>query len=370
MKRALEGVIGALGQFSGDPIDLLVGEPCFQPPAEIVEAFGRVAREPVSGYGPPAGLERLREILAAWDGSPRTRAAHVVVTHGAKGALLALFTALVEPGDEVIHPLPCYPAYPAMVRRFGGIPIGVAETGEGFSGWIAAVTAAMGPRTRAVVLSSPSNPSGAMISADALAALIEICRDRGVRVILDEAYVSFRFDGLSSSPGPGLPGDTLVRVGSASKGLALCGWRMGWVITDRELVTRVAQAQAALLNPPATPPQRAMLALPSVPAEYFEKNRREVHQRLEVLAAAVGRAGFEVAMPDGGFYLWVDIRERLHPSKPDSATWCEALALERGVGFWPGEDYGAPGWVRLALPQGDHWRDDIDELERRLSADS
>lgn len=364
MKRALDGVIGALARFPGDPIDLLVGEPCFQPPAEIMETFAKVAREPVSGYGPPAGFPRLREILAERSPGGRTSADNLVVTHGAKGALLALFASLVEPGDEVIHPLPCYPAYPAMVRRFGGVPIGVAETDAGFSGWAASVADRVGPKTRAVVLSSPSNPSGSTISRDDLFALTTLCTDHGVRLVLDEAYSVFRFGaGADSNDDLGSDG-TLIRIGSASKGLALPGWRIGWIATDSELVNRVTGVQSALLNPPATPPQRALLALPDVPAEYFEKNRREVHKRLDVLATAVGDAGFDVTMPDGGFYLWVDIRDRLE--NVSSADWCEGLAREHGVGLWPGEDYGVPGFVRLAIPQGDDWRETLAELGRRL----
>lgn len=368
MKRALDGVIAALGRFSGEPVDLLVGEPCFDPPVEIRAAFETIAGWPASGYGPPAGLPGLREILADRSPGSRTTGENLVVTHGAKGGLLALLAALVEPGDEVIHPLPCYPAYPAMVGRFGGVPVGVAETDSGFVGWTAAVVDKMGPKTRAVVLSSPSNPSGATISRDGLAGLIGFCGDRGVRVILDEAYSAFRFDeGVDGADDLG-PDDTLVRVASASKTLALCGWRIGWIVADRDLVKSVVGVQSALLNPPATPPQRAMLALPEVPAGYFTDNRDAVHGRIEAMVGATQRAGFDSAMPAGGFYLWIDIRDRLDSAAPSSAAWCERLAEEHGVGLWPGEDYGTPGWVRLALPQGENWREVVRMLEERLIA--
>ncbi len=367
MKRALDGVVGALGRWPGDPVDLLVGEPCFDPPVEIQRAFARTAGDPASDYGPPGGLPELRTVLANRLDSKRADPRRVMVTHGAKGGLLALLAALVEPGDEVIHPLPCYPAYPAMVQRFGGEPMGVAEHGDGFAGWADRALAIAGPRTRAVVLSSPSNPSGTTIDGGELAALVDGCGDRGIRLILDEAYADFRFDGDIVDPATMGADAILVRVGSASKSLALPGWRMGWIAADGELVASVIGVQSALLNPPATPPQRAMLALPEVPAGYFERNRRAVRERLEAMVAAVRRAGFAAAMPAGGFYLWVDIRDRLDRQKPDSAAWCERLAEEHGVGLWPGEDYGSPGWVRLALPQGDGWRETVHELEQRLA---
>lgn len=368
MRRALDGVIAALGRHSGNTVDLLVGEPCFDPPVEIWSAFERLAAVPAAGYGPPAGELALRAVLADREGNGKLEAEQVMVTHGAKGGLLALLAALVEPGDEVIHPLPCYPAYPAMVRRFGGAPVGVAEHGEGLAGWAEGVLGAAGPRTRAVVLSSPSNPSGATIEAAELAALIGGCRERGIRLVLDEAYSAFRFDGTPVDPGVDDPGGgTLIRVGSASKSLALCGWRIGWIIADAGLVERVVGVQSALLNPPATPPQRAMLALPEVPESYFERNRRAVYERLEAMAKALRRVGFDAAMPAGGFYLWVDIRDRLDAAASTSAAWCERLAEDKGVGFWPGEDYGVPGWVRYALPRGNDWREDVREIERRLA---
>jgi aspartate/methionine/tyrosine aminotransferase len=366
MKRALDGVVGALGRWPGDPVDLLVGEPCFDPPVEIQAAFARTAGDSASGYGPPGGLPELRTVLANRLDPNRADPRRVMVTHGAKGGLLTLLATLVEPGDEVIHPLPCYPAYPAMVRRFGGVPMGVAEHGDGFAGWADRALAIAGPRTRAVVLSSPSNPSGTTIDGGELEALVDGCGDRGLRLILDEAYSDFKFEGDAVDPATMGADAVLVRVGSASKSLALPGWRIGWIIADGELVAGVTGVQSALLNPPATPPQLAMLALPKVSAGYFEGNRQAVRERLEVTAEAVRRAGIAAAMPAGGFYLWVDIRDRLDKQEPDSAAWCEWLAEKHGVGFWPGEDYGSPGWIRLALPRGERWREDIEELEKRL----
>jgi aspartate aminotransferase len=368
VKRAIDDVIAALGRVPGETVNLLVGEPCFDPPAEIQRAFERMAGEPASGYGPPGGEPALRAVLAHREGGGSLAAEQVMITHGAKGGLLALFAELVEPGGEVIHPLPCYPAYPAMVRRFGGKPVGVAERGDGFAGWSDEVLAAVSPSTRAVVLSSPSNPSGTTIADGELAALVDGCRERGIRLVLDEAYSAFRFVEDGADPGAVDPDRrTVVRVGSASKSLALCGWRIGWIVADRELVKAVTGVQSALLNPPATPPQRALVALPEVPESYFEANRKAVRERLKAMTEAVRQAGFDAAMPAGGFYLWVDVRGRLDSESPTSAAWCRRLAERHGVGLWPGEDYGVPGWVRFALPRGDDWRETVAELGVRLS---
>lgn len=368
MKRALDGVVAALGRWTGDPVNLLVGEPCFDPPAEIQAAFGRISGDTASGYGPPGGLPNLRTVLANWVDPDRADSRRLMVTHGAKGGLLALLATLVEPGDEVIHPLPCYPAYPAMVRRFGGVPMGVVERGDGFAGWSEQALGLAGPRTRVVILSSPSNPSGSTINGEELATLVDGCGNRGIRLILDEAYSAFCFGDDVADTGAVDADSILVRVGSASKSLALPGWRLGWIVADQELVASVTSVQSALLNPPATPPQQAMLALPGVSPGYFEDNRRAVRERIEAMVEVVRRAGFDASKPAGGFYLWVDIRNRLDSQKPDSAAWCERLAEEHGVGLWPGEDYGTPGWIRFALPQGDDWREVVLRLEERLLA--
>jgi aspartate aminotransferase len=371
VSRAVDAVAAALRRFNGRRVDLLVGEPCFDPPVEIVRAFSRSAGTKGSGYGPPGGLAELRELLAAGISGDRSAPDQVVVTHGAKGGLLVLLAVLVQPGDEVVHPLPCYPAYPAMVRRFGGTPIAVAERGDGFAGWVEAVAARVSSRTRAVVLASPSNPTGTMLTEIVLTSLVGLCRERGVRLILDEAYAAFGAGGGGQARlddiDPTL--ETVVRVRSASKTFALCGWRIGWLVTDRQLSRRVEAMQSALLNPPATPPQIAMLALPEVPDRRLEANRRQVRERLEGMAATLLRAGLEADAPDGGFYLWVDVRSRLDGDVADSAAWCEALARDRGVGLWPGEDFGGPGFVRLAVPRGPDWRADLVELERRLAAE-
>lgn len=365
MSRAVDAVAAALRAFDGRRVDLLVGEPCFEPPAELVAAFARAGARG-SGYGPPGGLAELRALLADRDGAGHGPD-RVVVTHGAKGGLLVLLAALVEPGDEVVHPVPCYPAYPAMVRRFGGTPVAVPEAGDGFAGWPAAVAGSFGPQTRAVVLSSPSNPTGTTLSAAALGELVSLCRQHRVRLIVDEAYVAFRgtADGGVAAADPEL--QTVVRVRSASKTFALCGWRIGWLASDLALARRLISVQSALLNPPATPPQRALLALPEVPDAFFQANRRAVRERLEAMAEALRGAGLDAPAPAGGFYLWVDVRSRLGGGS-DTASWCGALARDRGVGLWPGEDFGSPGFVRLALPGGEAWRDDVAELGRRLAA--
>lgn len=349
--RALDRVLAALVEHGATTSSWLVGEPCVPPPDVMQEALARAARSKTFGYPPPAGLLQLREILAEQlsAAGPATNPDQVVVTNGAKGGLLAVLAALLEPGDELIHPLPCYPAYPAMAALLGASPVAVAEGDGTFDGWPQAVADSIGPRTRAVVLSSPSNPTGATLTEGQARAMVELCRDRNIRLICDEAYTAFQDNPDTTC----LPVDfdperrTVVQVRSASKSWALCGWRMGWVVADSELAAQVAARHAALLNPASGPAQEGLTALPQVPNDYLEHARAVVSQRLDALHTAIETTGLTTRRPAGGFYLWLDVSKKI--GGDETTDFCVDLARRRGVGLWPGEDFGGAGHVRLAV---------------------
>jgi aspartate/methionine/tyrosine aminotransferase len=367
--RAVDGVITALAAH-GDPLSgWLVGEPCAAPPESLARALARAARTDRYNYAPPAGLPLLREVLASLhrEGEAKAAPGQVVVTNGAKAGLLALLAALLEPGDELIHPRPCYPAYPAMATRLGARPIEAVESDGGFGGWTQAVSECISPRTRAVVLASPSNPTGATLSSPDARALVELCRDRGLRLICDEAYTDYRYSADSRS----LPADfdptreTVVQVRSASKSWALCGWRLGWVVADTSLAARVAATHTTLVNPAPGPTQTALCSLPDVAPDYLERARRGVQTRLSELCTALGDAGLAVRQPEGGFYLWLEVASLVEAAgQPTVADWCTNLAHRHGVGLWPGDDFGGTGRVRLAAtaPTTATWRQAVAQL--------
>ena len=179
--RAVDQVIAAMSARKGSPVSWLVGEPCFPPPPPLIDALARASASSSSGYPPHNGLTELRVVLATnhRERGQEIESDQIVVTGGAKAGLLAVLSALLEPGDELIHPRPGYPAYGAMAGRLGAKAVPVAERGGGFEGWTAAVADRIGPRTRAVVLASPSNPTGTTLDASEARALVELCRDRG-----------------------------------------------------------------------------------------------------------------------------------------------------------------------------------------------
>jgi aspartate aminotransferase len=323
-------------------------------------------------YPPPAGSPKLRGLIAAHhsgEGTP-TRAEQTVVTAGAKSGLMAVLAAVLEPGDEIIHPRPCYPAYPVMAERLGARPVAVDEIERSFSGWAAAVEKHLSARTRAVVLSSPSNPSGATLSAEDGQALLELCREHGLRLICDEAYIAFRWKPeLDAGPAAFDPDRrTIIQLRSASKTWAVCGWRVGWAVADSSLAGRVAERHVSLLGPASSVAQAGLEAFPLIEPDYLGRARAEVLRRLEECCGVISPFDRRLTLPDGGFYVWIDAGPFLHDTGLATSEWCARLASQTGVGLWPGEDFARPGWVRLAVtaPEQSRWRESLDALEEAL----
>ena len=309
--RAVDSVVAALASQSRTPTSWIVGEPCFDPPPELIDALAHAAKSRAFNYPPPGGIPKLRKIMAAHleeEGLTITPS-QITTTNGAKCGLFALFSALLNPGDELIHPRPCYPAYPAIAKRIGAKPIAVAEPNDSFSGWAGDVAKHINARTRAVVLASPSNPTGSTLDASEAHILADLCNAHGIRLIVDEAYTDFRFTGNRHT----LPADmdvdfsTVVRVRSASKSWAVCGWRLGWIIADVSLTERVTQTHSSLLNPASGPAQMAMCALPRVSANFQKDARSIVAHRKDELCSALADAGIPFKEPEGGFYVWLKV---------------------------------------------------------------
>ncbi len=208
-----------------------------------------------------------------------------------------------------------------------------------------------------MVLSSPANPTGATLTEGQARALVDLCRDRGIRLICDEAYTEFQGSPDTRVLPENFDPDrrTVVQVRSASKSWALCGWRLGWVVADPDLAARVAAHHAGLFNPASGPMQEALTALPQVPDDYLDRARAIVGERIEALASALEDTGLTVRRPSAGFYLWLDVSDRIGAS--GTASFCVDLARRFGVGLWPGEDFGGTGHVRLAVtaPPPEEW---------------
>ncbi|MCS6944103.1 MAG: pyridoxal phosphate-dependent aminotransferase, partial [Sutterellaceae bacterium] len=292
-------------------VHLSIGEPDFTAPAPVVHAAATALADGRLQYTPAAGLPALRAAIAA-DYARVFGVAldpdRILVTAGASGALLLAFAALVERDAEVLMPDPTYPCNRHFVAAFEGrarlVPCGPAQRFQ-LDG--AAVARHWSPRTRGVLLASPSNPTGTSIAPAALAELIAQVRARGGFVVVDEIYQRLTYDG---APYTALAlSDEVFVVNSFSKYFNMTGWRLGWLVAPAWAVPLVEKlAQNFYICAPA-PAQHAALACFSDEAlAIYEARRAEFRRRRDFLLPALQRLGFEVpVVPDGAFYVYADV---------------------------------------------------------------
>lgn len=323
-----------------DIVHMEVGEPDFPTPAPIVAAAQRFIAGGRVAYTHALGLPELREAIA---GFYRDRyglvidAARVVVTSGASGALLLALGALIDPGDEVLLADPGYPCNRHIVRMCEGraraIPVDAAS---GYQPTSAQVAAEWTARTRALLVASPSNPTGTLLDLPRLASLRNVVRQHGGVMIVDEIYHGLTY-GLKAPSALSL-GDDCVVINSFSKYFGMTGWRLGWMVLPPELVRDVEKLAQNLYISPSTPAQHAALAAfePQTIA-LLETRRSEFEARRNLLLPGLRAQGFEVAVePEGAFYIYAGIGR----VGDDSFRLALDLLDHAGVAATPGRDFG------------------------------
>jgi aspartate/methionine/tyrosine aminotransferase len=281
------------------------------------EALRRAAAEAVlhgyNQYPPSRGLPELRRAIAAHyartQGLSFDPDTQVTVTSGATEALASAILALVEPGDEVILFQPAYDAYAPLVRRAGGIPRFVTLAPPDWRWTAGQLEAAFTPRTRAVILNTPVNPTGVVVPQADLEILAEACRARSIPVICDEVWEQLVFDGAVHRPLIALPGmaDLAVKIGSAGKMFGLTGWKVGFLCAGPALSPALARAHQFLTF--TTPPNlQAAVALGlETPGDWFTQMPARLQASRDRLAAALRREGFAVAHSQATYFLTVDL---------------------------------------------------------------
>ena len=354
-----------------DLVDFGAGEPDFPSPPVAVAAAQKALADGFTKYTPGSGISPLREAVAARyrerDGAPWT-AAQTVITVGGKAALFELAMALVEPGDEVIIPSPRWVSLPAQVELAGGTPVFVETSGDdGFRLHADALLAAVTPRTRAILINAPSNPTGGLIGPEDLAALVRGAAERGVVVISDETYDRFVYDGAppvsAASHAAEFP-DTVAVVGSFSKTYAMTGWRLGYVLGPAPLMSAVEGIQSHMTsNPTSFAMMGALAALDEVTGAEpevlsmiaaYQERRDYLIPRLNALP------GFVCRPPAGAFYAFPNVAEALGVGREDDVAFAEFLLEKARVAVVPGSAFGAPGHLRFSYACS------LAELERGL----
>ncbi|CAH1747251.1 Aspartate/tyrosine/aromatic aminotransferase [Thauera humireducens] len=328
-----------------DIIHMEVGEPDFPTPQPIVEAATRFIAGGDVHYTPGLGLPALREAIARFyndrfgaDVSPE----RIIVTSGASGALMLALAATTDPGDEWLLPDPGYPSNRHLVRSFEGcaraLPVDAASR---YQPTPAQVDAAWSERVRGLMVATPSNPTGTLLSTAEIAALHDVTHARRGVLLVDEIYQGLTY-GVESSTALAHPAlnaaDDLFIVNSFSKYFGMTGWRLGWLVAPSGIVRDIEKLAQHFFISPSTPAQHAALAAfrPET-LEILEARRREFAARRDTLLPALRSLGFTVATePQGAFYIYADVSKLA----ADSEALARRLIEEAGVAATPGLDFG------------------------------
>jgi aspartate aminotransferase len=361
-----------------DVIGFGAGEPDFPTPAHVVAAARDACAEPaMHRYTPAAGLPALREAIAAKterDSGLPCRADQVVVTNGGKHALYNTFQALLNPGDEVLLPAPYWVSYPEQIHLAEGVPVMVsAGVDSGYKVTVDQLEAARTERTKVLLFTSPSNPTGAVYAPEQVEEIGRWAAEAGLWVVTDEIYEHLTYGGARHVSMPVVVPqlrDRCVVVNGVAKTYAMTGWRVGWTVAPPAVTAAMQRLQSHATSNVANVSQRAALAAVSGPLDAVAEMRTAYDRRRRLVADGLGAIdGIVCPEPEGAFYVFPSVEGVLGRDvggRPvaSSLELCDALLSSAGVALVPGEGFGAPGHVRLSYALGD---DDLQAGVERIA---
>jgi aspartate aminotransferase len=344
-----------------DIADFGPGEPDFPTPEHIKEAAIKAIRENKTKYTPTGGIMALREAICAWhkrELGSNYSAKECVVSVGGKHSIFNVMSVLVQAGDEVIVPVPYWVSYPDIVKYAGGTPVYIQTRPEdGFSLMASAVEKAITPKTKLLIVDSPSNPTGGVVPPDEYRRILAICKKNNVWVMGDECYSHFTYEphkpfSIASEPDSK---NNVIITGSVSKTFAMTGWRIGYTLAPEPLIQALIKLQSQSTSNPTSIAQYAALeamtgsmdAVPVMLAEYAKRRKRIV----EGLRAI---SGVTCEMPGGAFYAFPNVAVHLangaggHALAKDTSELAKLLLDRARVALVPGDAFGAPGYLRLS----------------------
>ncbi|WP_337647066.1 pyridoxal phosphate-dependent aminotransferase [Bifidobacterium pullorum] len=364
-----------------DVIGFGAGEPNFPTPDYVVEAAAEACRDPRNHrYTPTPGLPELREAIARKmlrDSGYEVTPEQVVVTNGGKQAVYEAFQILLNDGDEVIIPTPYWTSYPEAVKLAGGVPVEVFSGADrSFEPDIDAIEAARTERTRAIIVTSPSNPTGAVWNRETIEAIGRWAVEHHVWVVSDEIYEHLNYDGARTTYiGQVVPEvrDQLLVLNGVAKTYAMTGWRVGWLVAPEPVAKAAAKLQGHMTSNVANVSQRAAIAAVGGDLDAVYAMREAFDVRRKAIVAALNAIdGVHCPTPTGAFYAFADVSGLLNRPlgvngsvATSSAELAAMLLDEAHVAAVPGEAFGAPGYLRFSYALAD---DQLAEGMRRFQA--
>lgn len=333
-----------------DLIAMTAGEPDFDTPQFVKDAAARAMAAGKTKYAPPAGIPELREAISAKfkrENGLEIPPDQTVVTVGGKQALFNLFQAILDPGDEVIVIGPYWVSYPEMARFAEGVPVEVNTGPE--SGFIPdplEVERKITPRTKAIVLNSPGNPTGAVYPKEVLASIAELANKYDLYIVSDEIYEHLIYEGEHFSPAHVAP-DRTITINGAAKAYAMTGWRIGYAGGPKDVIKGIIDVSSQSTTSPDTIAQWAMVeALNNVEeAQKFISMAREAYRaRRSIIVDGLNALGLPTPRVNGAFYVLSDV-SKIDPDENRAAL---KLLNEARVAVVPGTDFAAPHHVRFS----------------------
>jgi aspartate aminotransferase len=361
-----------------DVIGFGAGEPDFDTPAFIKEAAKKALDAGATKYTNVEGTPALRKAVAKWIGDAHGLAidpGEIIVSSGAKQSIFNAMHALIDDGDEVIIPTPAWVSYNDIVKMAGGKPVNVpTKAEENFNVRVEDVAKAITPRTRMILVCSPSNPTGAMYDEATLRGLAKLAVDRDIWLMTDDIYRMLVYgDGKFFQPAtisPEVKAHTII-IDGVSKAFAMTGWRVGFTVAPKPVVEAMATIQGQSTTHAAAVAQAASLAALEGPTEELEKMRQEFDKRRKVMVARLREiTGVKCVEPKGAFYAFPDLSAFIGKKTPEGkkletdVQLCEWLLESAKVAVVMGSAFHAPGFVRLSYATS---MKNIEEGVRRMA---
>lgn len=339
----------------GKPVlELTVGEPDFDTPVHVREAGHKAIRDGKTRYTPSGGIPELRGAVARKlhreNGVEYDPATQVCICNGGKQALYNVMLALLDPGDEVIVPVPTWATFADQVALVGGVPV-LAPMGPDNRLRVADLEAHVTPRTKGVIVNSPSNPTGAVMDPEDVHAVTRFAMDRGIYVIADDTYEHFLYDGarhqFAANGDPGAR-EWVLAVNTVSKTYAMTGWRIGYVAGPATIVKAVDALMTQTTSNPSSVAQWAAVAALDGPQDCVREMVAEFDARRRMFVDGLRAAGYACPMPEGAFYAYPRIPGAPDGGPGDSDTYAMRLLNEAHVSCVAGKAFFDEGTLRMS----------------------